>query len=102
MKPFDYPITVDGKEYILRYSFKTRREFERKHKKSVAGLLQKIANPDTQTADDVIDLTMLLLASHHPDMTAEQVENMIDSVGEAEIIPSVVKAISGDTEEEKK
>jgi hypothetical protein len=81
MKPFDYPFEAAGKKYTLRYSFQARRSFERKTKKSVPGMLKRLTEPETQTADELIDMFLLLLSTSHPDVTADEVGNIIDDLG---------------------
>lgn len=94
MKAFDYQFEVDGKKYTLRYSFMVRRAFEQTHKKSVPGMLNRLTNPDTQTADELLDVFVLLLASAHPNVTADDVAKIIDDLGgEDEAITLLTKAL---------
>lgn len=97
MKPFDHTFTAGGKEYVLRYSFQARRNFEHKTGKSVPGILKKLAEPESQTADELIDMYVLLLSSTQPDITADQVIQLIDEMGgEDEALVQLTNAISGD------
>lgn len=94
MKPFDYPFSVNGKEYALRYSFKSRREFENKYKKSVPGLMKRLIDPEGQMADDLINMFVLLLSTNHPEVTNEQVEKIIEDMGgEDEAMTMLTKAL---------
>jgi chemotaxis regulatin CheY-phosphate phosphatase CheZ len=81
MKPFDYPFQANGMQYHLRYSFQARRAFERKHKKSVPGMLKRLSDADTQTADELVDLFMLMLATDHPDLTSDKIDEIIEVIG---------------------
>ena len=81
MKPFEHKFTVGSDEYTLSYTFAARRAFEREHKRSVPSALNKLANVETQTADAIIDIFLLLLNAHHPTMTDNDVANMVDKMG---------------------
>lgn len=95
MKPFDYPFRADGREYTLRYSWKARREFERKHKRSVPGMLKRLANADTQTADELVDVFTLMLSTDNPQVTADEIEKIIEDLGgEDEAITLLGEALS--------
>ena len=81
MKPFDHTFTAGGKEYVLRYSFQARRNYERKTGKSVPGILKRLTDPETQTADELIEMFLLLLSSKQPDITQDQIGQLIDDMG---------------------
>jgi hypothetical protein len=81
MKPFDYPFDAAGVQYILRYSFKVRRVFERTRKKTVPGILKRLSDPETQTADELVEIFILLLSDAHPDMTEDRVFEIIEKLG---------------------
>jgi hypothetical protein len=95
LKPFDHAFTADGKEYVLRYSFKARRVFEKRTGKSVPGIIKRLADPETQMADDVIEMFTVLLDSNNPNITADEVAKIIDDMGgEDAALTVLTKAIS--------
>lgn len=103
MRAFDHSVEIAGLTYILRYSFKARREYERKHKgKSVAAIFQRLADTATQTADDIVDVMMVLLSSNHSDVDEDQVVQMIDAMGgEDAVIRLLVSVIDPSQAEDK-
>ena len=98
MKIFDHKFTAGGTEYTLSYTFAARRAFERKYKKSVPGSIRKLADVDTQTADALIDVFLLLLGTHHPDITEEQVVVLIDQMGGDDEAMNMLRDVLADNE----
>jgi len=81
MKPFDYTFNVAGKPYVLRYSFAARRQFERQENISFPAFMRLLAEPATQTADNIVKLFRMMLSTNHSDMSDVDVEVLIDQMG---------------------
>lgn len=81
MKPFEHKFTIGEQNYTLSYTFAARRAFEREHKMSVPALVSRLANVETQTADALISVFLLLLSTHHPQLTADDVSSLVDQMG---------------------
>lgn len=81
MKPFEYPLKVGDRTYRLAYTFKVRRAFETKHKRSVSSLLNALGDPEQQTAEELIQLFSMFLSTHHPELAEDDIAELIDRMG---------------------
>jgi hypothetical protein len=84
MKSFDYRFETGGKTYTLRYSFGARRAFEKQFGRTMPSLVGALSDTATQSAEDMILMFRLLLLSCHPEMSDDDIANMIEELSEDE------------------
>lgn len=80
------PLTLDGQTYYLRYSFATRR-------KMIEEFGGEEAFKKEMTGDKLPKILWYGLATAHPDMTVEQLEELIDLKNLEEVCLTMLEAI---------
>jgi len=102
MKPFDYQFKANGADYTLRYNFQVRLDFEEKYKKTVPGMLKRLADAETQTAAELVDILKLMLSADNPKITNVEVCKIIDDLGgEDETLALIMRALAIQTPPEE-
>jgi len=79
------PVDLDGETYFLRYSLKTLRQLREEFGEDV---LER----GEIAGDDVAKFLWYGLRDGHPDLTVEQIEDMVDLQNLPRVIEAVVEA----------
>src|SRR5262245_48618627 len=93
MLDFSHTFESGGKNYKLNYTFKARRMFERQTKRSVPLLMKQIQEPETQTAENMVEVFRMLLRNDQPKINPDEVAEIIDDLGERKAMALMVQCL---------
>lgn len=76
----DVELPVGGKLYTLRYGHASIYALERKTGKSIMQIMREMDNADEMRIGNVIELLWAGLQKHHPEITMDDVCDLLDQV----------------------